>query len=220
MELLKSPAVSTPKLIALADGIQPIKFLLEADICTIGRWEHCQIVVQMETVSRLHAKIERDGPYYVLSDMESANGTYVNGQPIDIRYHLRDGDKIGLGGSDPMLSFVDPKTTLRATPLHYDTQTATFSINQKPVKLPPSLHDLLLHLYNHRGQLCTRESCARAIWKRNFDTETDNDALDRAVANLRQRLREVDPDNQLIEVRRSMGYILSTQLSPLHSEEE
>ena len=42
--------------------VQPLEFILEADICTIGRAATCQIIVQQNLVSRLHARIERDGP--------------------------------------------------------------------------------------------------------------------------------------------------------------
>jgi DNA-binding response OmpR family regulator len=36
----------------------------------------------------------------------------------------------------------------------------------------------------------------------------DADALDRAIANLRAQLRQVDPDSDLIQTRRGLGYVL------------
>jgi len=70
-----------------ATKIQPTDYVLEVNICTIGRSPIWQIVVQRWLVSRLHARIERAGPRYLLHDAGSANGTFVNGHRIaDPRY--------------------------------------------------------------------------------------------------------------------------------------
>ena len=94
------------KILALCDEIAPAQFLLEHKICIIGRSELCQIVVSTKTVSRLQAVIEQDDSgCYVLHDINSANGTYINGQPVDAPHRLKDGDEIGLGTVTAQLLF-------------------------------------------------------------------------------------------------------------------
>ena len=70
------------RLTAVSELVQPTRITLDTDICTLGRSSVCDVVVDLETVSRIHAKIERDVVRYVLYDTNSANGTFVNGQRV------------------------------------------------------------------------------------------------------------------------------------------
>jgi hypothetical protein len=206
----KDKAPQPSQLSALADDIQPQKFLLERDICTIGRSPTCQIVVARNIVSRLHAKIEFNGSRHLLYDSNSANGTFVNGRRVYEPHLLRNKDQIGLGEARPSLSFMDPDTTAYLRPrLEYDEQHMTFLLNAQPITLTPAQLRLLSYLYYHAGQVCTRENCAQALWGRDYDPGLDADALDRAVATLRQQLRRLDPSADLIHTRRGVGYILT-----------
>lgn len=75
-------------------------FELSADSLTIGRdASSSQIVVQGEGVSRAHARVARDGDGFVLHDLGSSNGTFVNGQRLAGPHRLRSGDRIRLGQS-------------------------------------------------------------------------------------------------------------------------
>ena len=65
---------------------------------TIGRIPGCDLVVEAETVSRSHARIVRRGDEYVLEDLRSHNGTFLNGRQILTPTPLRDGDRIGISG--------------------------------------------------------------------------------------------------------------------------
>src|ERR1044072_6806221 len=65
---------------------------------TIGREEGNTIQLNDERVSRFHLKIQEDRDKIVLTDLESTNGTKVNGEDIQLRI-LRFGDMISLGRS-------------------------------------------------------------------------------------------------------------------------
>jgi DNA-binding response OmpR family regulator len=198
------------QILGLHDDIEPGEYVLEGDVCTIGRSSMCHVVVQRAIVSRLHAKIERDGPRYVLYDAGSANGTYVNTRRIYEPHLLKDRDMIGLGGPTALIRFRDPDPTLiPAFRLTFSEPAMTFSLNKKPVDLTPAQFRLLHYLYQHAGEVCTRESCAQAIWGRDYDPGLDADALDRAMSNLRGQLRQVDSETDLIETRRGLGYVLT-----------
>lgn len=65
---------------------------------TIGREEGNTIQLNDERISRFHVKIQEDNERLVLTDLESTNGTKVNGEDIQLRI-LRFGDMVSLGRS-------------------------------------------------------------------------------------------------------------------------
>jgi pSer/pThr/pTyr-binding forkhead associated (FHA) protein len=65
---------------------------------TIGREEGNVLRLNDERVSRYHAKIQADNGEIILTDLESTNGTRVNGNVVQIR-RLRPGDRISVGRS-------------------------------------------------------------------------------------------------------------------------
>jgi pSer/pThr/pTyr-binding forkhead associated (FHA) protein len=68
---------------------------LEADTLTLGRSE-CDIVLNNPTVSRRHAVLKRTDRAWIVEDLGSANGTWVNGRRIS-RSMLGNGDHLALG---------------------------------------------------------------------------------------------------------------------------
>lgn len=72
-------------------------YLLDRGVMAIGRNEDCNIVLLDPGVSRRHAKILLEKDIYVLQDLNSTNGTYVNGERIE-SHPLQDGDKVSMGG--------------------------------------------------------------------------------------------------------------------------
>jgi len=87
------------------DAARPCSYVLAMDICMLGRSPLCQVLMPHAVVSRLHARIERCGNHYVLCDVGSANGTFVNGRQLCAAHRLIDGDLIGLGSAIPILRF-------------------------------------------------------------------------------------------------------------------
>ena len=65
---------------------------------TIGREEGNVLRLNDERVSRFHAKVQADNGEIILTDLESTNGTRVNGNVVQIR-RLRPGDRVGVGRS-------------------------------------------------------------------------------------------------------------------------
>jgi pSer/pThr/pTyr-binding forkhead associated (FHA) protein len=65
---------------------------------TIGREEGNVLRLNDERVSRYHAKVQCDSEDFILTDLESTNGTRVNGNVVQIR-RLRFGDRVSVGRS-------------------------------------------------------------------------------------------------------------------------
>lgn len=198
------------QLVALQPAlVTPNELTLTADRYTLGRIAACNIVVRHPLTSRLHARIERQGPRYLLADAGSVNGTFVNGRRIADHHLLANDDMIALGVLTPMLRFIDPDATIcPGDMLTYDERGMQFLIDDIAIALSPMQFRLLRHLHKHAGDVCSRESCAQAMWGRDYDPGMDAGALDQAVSSLRRALRQVAPDANLIETRRDLGYLL------------
>ena len=91
------PLPTTAYLQLNAPGQPPQRFPLAAAVITLGRDPACTIPVAeaLAPVSRRHAQIERDGDDYILTDLGSENGLFVDGVRAG-RNLLRDGAVISL----------------------------------------------------------------------------------------------------------------------------
>lgn len=63
---------------------------------TIGRSSKCDVQVDQDNVSRNHARVTQQGKDYIISDLGSTNGTYVNDECVSQRV-LEDGNQIKIG---------------------------------------------------------------------------------------------------------------------------
>lgn len=91
-------------------------FPLEGDVITIGREAGNTIVINDAEVSRKHSQLTFQGGKYVLIDIGSTNGTFVNGQRITGSHVLVPGEVISLGEQISLLfeslALVDPNATM------------------------------------------------------------------------------------------------------------
>ena len=80
------------------------KHPIQGDSVMVGRDRTCSIVLAHPAVSRRHARLTTNGSAWVLEDLKSANGTYVNNTRIE-RTSLKAGDVVRFG-ADPSCSYV------------------------------------------------------------------------------------------------------------------
>ncbi len=94
------PLSERKALLKLVENNVEIKsFTITAVETNIGRQEHNEIVLSDSKVSRVHAQIIKKDYYYLINDLNSTNGIFVNGQLIKSK-RLVDGDRIRLGNSE------------------------------------------------------------------------------------------------------------------------
>ena len=84
------------RLILLQDG-QATPFELGEGESTIGRLADCTIQLPSNMVSRKHARVFKREGKYILEDLGSGNGTFVNGEKIDGLHFLQNNDRIKFG---------------------------------------------------------------------------------------------------------------------------
>lgn len=87
-------------------GRRPMKIPLTKNEMTLGRDESCSIHLSLSNVSSNHARLRCRGEEYVVEDLESTNGTYVNNIRVS-RCVLRNNDRIRIG--EAKILFVQQK---------------------------------------------------------------------------------------------------------------
>ena len=95
--VLSAGAVSGPASLVSKEPGELATIYLNEDLTVIGKLETaCDAVISLPTVSRIHAKIRKKEENYFLSDMNSRNGTSVNGRLLrpDEEYQLEPEDEV------------------------------------------------------------------------------------------------------------------------------
>jgi pSer/pThr/pTyr-binding forkhead associated (FHA) protein len=198
------------KLIVQAPGAEPVDYLLDKALVTLGRDGQCDLVLDHEYVSRQHARVERAGDsQYLIEDAGSTNGTFLNGQRLEGKQPLSAGDHIDIG--DLTITFLGSgaaetkvfRPIARECPIAVDESANVVSIRGRPLdaRFFPEESRLLSLLISRYGRVVTREDLGTAIWGRgNFDYAK--------LADLVSRIRDkFDPqDAGLIEGIPGRGY--------------
>lgn len=78
-------------------------FELHGERTVMGRHPNCHVVLDSSSISRHHAQILESHGSYFLEDLRSRNGTFLNGDALETRTELHDGDQIRL--CDVLLQF-------------------------------------------------------------------------------------------------------------------
>jgi diguanylate cyclase (GGDEF)-like protein len=79
------------------------RHVLTTEAFSLGRGGENTFVLENDSVSRRHCRIERKGRSWVVMDLDSTNGTYVNDEQVK-EYQLRRGDQVKVG--DTILKFL------------------------------------------------------------------------------------------------------------------
>jgi DNA-binding winged helix-turn-helix (wHTH) protein len=179
-------------------------------------------------VSRQHAEISYTENRYVLRDLESTNGTQLDGNRIapGKTYPLMNNSVIGLGiaGEEArvLLRFKESPTTATArieeteinetNPLSWlriDEKKSELWVDDKPITVSKKEYHLVLFLCSRAGKICSRDAIIAGVWPEVADAEGVSDAaIDQMIHRLRMKI-ESDPSrpSRLIS-RKGFGYML------------
>jgi predicted component of type VI protein secretion system len=87
-----------PRVVFIAGPLKGSDFELGEEALSVGRDSTNDVRLADSLLSRRHCRVGRAGERFVLTDLESLNGTFVNGRPV--REHtLADGDRVAVGES-------------------------------------------------------------------------------------------------------------------------
>ena len=208
-----------PMLVVYEGELEGQRWVIEQAQVTLGRGLDCDIVLPERQVSRYHAQIERDNGGYLLRDLGSKNGTYVNGQEVrDRPYRLRDGDeiqialciKMGFVGADATLplELTGPHRGLR---IDRAARRMFIGGHELTPPLSPAQYRLLELLLDHEGQVVSRDAIVAAVWPEEEGVGISEQAIDALVRRLRDRLSAMDPDHAYIVTVRGHGFRLENR---------
>lgn len=200
----------TPVLVVSDGELAGQRWTIASEEFLIGRGHDCDIILPERQVSRHHAKIlHRDGGYH-LQDLDSKNGTHLNGKQVKGTAPIQDGDEIQIALCVKML-FVGTDATLPLSfdfsrpegQLILDEAKRTVIINSRELDPPLSLAQfrLLQMLYDADGAVCGRDEIVDVVWPGTGGVGVSEQAIDALVRRLRDRLAEIDEHNYIITVR-------------------
>ncbi|MCS7260805.1 MAG: FHA domain-containing protein, partial [Anaerolineae bacterium] len=160
-------------MLILQEGNSPQRqWLLDAPEVLIGRSPDCRVVLNDRQTSRHHARIACTPKGYILEDLGSKNGTYLNGQRLTKPARLVDGDEIGIAFA-ARLRFVDAGATVpltletpRRPQIRIDPASRSVWVAGQELAPPlsPAQYRLLALLYERAGQVVSREEVVQAVW--------------------------------------------------------
>lgn len=190
------------------------RWLLEPQPMILGRHPSCAIHLPDRQISREHARIFHTADGFFVEDLDSKNGTFVNGEPVLRPTHLKDGDVLQIGLAY-RLSFIGAEATVplpqdakEPFALRLDQEKKQVWIGGKVLDPPlsPAQFDLLQLLLDAQGGIVEREAIADTVWG-SMDGVTEQ-AIDALMRRLRRRLAEVDPTKEFIATVRGYGFRL------------
>ncbi len=138
----------------------------------IGRHPSCEFPLRRDDVSRRHAEVRFEQGGFVLYDLESTNGTFVNGQQVEGSQRLSPGDRIEIGSG--AITFCEIAST--ATADWGDADAARTIVCQRPAEtkqsfggdlseVPPSAVFQLIEMGSNSGRLDIVSASGKAsVW--------------------------------------------------------
>lgn len=191
------------------------------DELIFGRDPSCDVIVNDRQVSRQHACLRAIAPnQYEISDLNSKNGTYINGALITEPSLLKDGDEIKIALAQGFL-FINSDSTLplpgkmsdipkRPKRLLIDEKARIVWVGEKEISPPLSVSqfDLLYLLYSNENEVISRDRIVEQVWGKDQAVGVTEQAIDALIRRLRDRLLKIDPGNEYIITVRGVGFIL------------
>lgn len=184
----------------------------------IGRETDSDVQINDRQVSRQHAEIARTLEGYTIRDLNSKNGTFLNGEFVAQEPRLmRNGDQIGIALC-AKLTFVEDEATApvildltKQPSMRMDLAAKRVWVTGIEIDPPLSLaqYTLLELLYENAGNVVSRDRVVQAVWPDEEAEGISEQAIDALARRLRERIAEIDPETKYVETVRGHGFRLN-----------
>lgn len=111
-----------PRLAAISGRLKGATFSIGEETVVIGRDTSVSLCISDASVSRRHSQIEKQGEDFVLSDLDSLNGTFINDVPVKSR-RLEHGDRVRIGESQFLFLLCDGERVTASSQVNFDDQS-------------------------------------------------------------------------------------------------
>jgi Nif-specific regulatory protein len=108
-----------PRLTAIAGRLKGSVFSIEDLPVVIGRDTTATLCIADASVSRRHSRIEKENEQFVIRDLESLNGTFINDVPVK-RRALQHGDRVRIGDSQFLFLMHDGDVSSKSSEVQFD----------------------------------------------------------------------------------------------------
>lgn len=108
-----------PRLAAISGRLKGAVFNVSDEGTVIGRETSANLCIAESAVSRRHSKLEKSGDDYVINDLDSLNGTFVNDVPVKTRV-LQHGDRVRIGESQFLFLLFDGDESSKSSQIELD----------------------------------------------------------------------------------------------------
>jgi pSer/pThr/pTyr-binding forkhead associated (FHA) protein len=217
------------KLILLLDDRVVNEFPVDAPV-TIGRQPDNAVVIDNPAVSSHHACVYRDSDHFVVEDLQSTNGTFVNGTRISKR-NLRPGDMLVVGTHTLLLDgkatvpppaasaaeacspgagetvFVDKRTMLERLAMNSDA-------HRKHQALLATLQDVEAHAKSAKGEIAGPLGVLRVVNghadKSEYSLDGHTSVIGKAKTSLVRLQGWFKPNMAVAITRNTQGYVATS----------
>ena len=179
--------------------------------------------VDIPYISRRHFQIKCQDDVFFITDLDSTNGTFLNGERLVSQQErrLRDQDLIGMAGDQVLFRFLDPVKTITIdssilapsaprTNAGLEVDSGSRDVRVRGERLDPPLtkkeFDVRELLYLGRGNAVSRDEIAKAGWPERPDGDVTPEEIDQYIRRLRRRIEENPSRPKLIVTLRGHGY--------------
>lgn len=108
-----------PRLAAISGRLKGAVFNVSDEGAVIGRETSANLCIAESAVSRRHSKLQKTGDDYVINDLDSLNGTFVNDVPVKSRV-LQHGDRIRIGESQFLFLLFEGDESSKSSQIELD----------------------------------------------------------------------------------------------------
>ena len=200
-----------------------VNIILDRSLQVFGKSSSVDANIDNQYVSRRHFQVRCQDELFFISDLDSTNGTFINGERLKPQEErrLKDRDLIGLAEEQVVFRFSDPVKTMTFTsfPPDRDAKPPDADLIVDPgsrdvwaagEKLDPPLSrkefNILEVLYLNRGNAVSRDEIAASGWPERPDGDVTPEEIDQYIRRLRRRVEENSSDPKLIVTMRGYGY--------------
>lgn len=185
----------------------------------LGAAPDCDVFVDNPYVSRMHAQIVRQGDKYRIRDLDSKNGTYVNGTRIKAEgQELQSGDRLELAEGQVELRFqtrgstltLETAATVEGGDLVVDPKSREVWVRGQKLEtaLSRKEFDVLNLLAQKRGEACNKDAIAAVGWPERDPGDVGDQEIEQNIRRLRLRIEPDASRPKYIVTVRGYGYKL------------
>ena len=195
----------------------------------IGRAPNDDIAFDNPYISREHAEILFSSGEYFIRDLNSKNGTFIDGRRLGSDpEHLRGGEKLEFGSGQVMATFAlasstvtlpasaegasqpQPDSQIAAGGLHVDARSRDVYVNRNIITPPLSKKefDVLNLMWERRGEACSKYDIAARGWPERASGGVSDQEISQCVHRIRARIEPNAGDPKFILSIRGFGYRL------------